>query len=65
MAVPCRKHPTQVVGITDAIDMSLGPGNSCAVRRNGSVVCWGNNDGGQLGDWTLTDRATPVTVRWH
>lgn len=64
-AVPCRKHPTQVVGVTDAIDLAMGHQHACVVRRTGAVACWGNNNRGQLGDWTLTDRATPVTVRWH
>ncbi len=36
---------------------------SCAVRCDGAVWCWGNNDWGQLGDGTLEERRAPVAVR--
>jgi hypothetical protein len=36
--------------ITDAIAASTGDNFSCAVRRDGSVLCWGRNYAGQLGN---------------
>jgi len=35
----------------------------CACTRAGTVLCWGNNSTGQLGDGTRDDRATPGPVR--
>jgi alpha-tubulin suppressor-like RCC1 family protein len=32
------------------------------VLADGSARCWGWNDGGQLGDGTLTSRPTPAPV---
>jgi alpha-tubulin suppressor-like RCC1 family protein len=34
-----------------------------ALRESGSVLSWGNNATGQLGDATLTNRTSPVTVK--
>jgi len=36
--------------------------HSCARRAGGSVVCWGYNYSGELGDGTTTSRLTPVAV---
>ncbi len=36
--------------------------HSVAVDENGDVFAWGNNDYGQLGDGTFTERAAPVWV---
>jgi cysteine-rich repeat protein len=36
-------------GLT-AIDLGLGENHSCAVLGNNTVACWGDDDGGQLGD---------------
>lgn len=35
---------------------------TCAVVTSGNIKCWGWNYLGQLGDGTITDRPTPVTV---
>jgi alpha-tubulin suppressor-like RCC1 family protein len=34
----------------------------CAVTNSGGVICWGNNQLGQLGNGNLTNQATPVAV---
>lgn len=55
--------PSQVTGVTDVTQISAGAQSTCAVRKTGQVLCWGINRFGQLGDGTLTDRATPVEVK--
>ncbi len=59
--------PTEVVGLADAVAMSAGESHACAVRANGTVLCWGNNDFDQLGLGELDGgqpafSATPVPV---
>ena len=36
--------------------------HSCAILDDGSLLCWGANNRGQLGDGTTTSRNTPVAV---
>src|SRR5262249_11733687 len=36
--------------------------HACALLADGTVRCWGNNYGGQLGDQTTLNHAQPVTV---
>ena len=43
--------------LSDAVDISVGDGFSCAVRATGAVVCWGSNYGGMLG--SLPPKAGP------
>ena len=55
--------PTQTSTLgTDrtAIAITVGGDHTCAILDDGSVSCWGNNSGGQLGDGTTTDRLTPT-----
>ena len=33
--------PTRPFGIADAIQVVVGPSNTCAVRRSGRLTCWG------------------------
>lgn len=40
--------------------VAVGEGHSCAIDVQGEVWCWGDNQHGQLGDGTLTDRYDPV-----
>ena len=60
----CVKTPTEVDLGADrtALAVDLGRHHTCAVLDNGSIVCWGENDFGQLGDGTTTNRNTPVAV---
>lgn len=52
--------PVQVMGISDAVQIAVGALHSCAVRRTGEVMCWGDDSTGQLGDGTTTIRPIPV-----
>jgi len=57
--------PVAVSGITDATAISAGGDGSsqtCALLMSHSIVCWGWNYYGQLGDGSTTDSSTPVTV---
>lgn len=41
--------PRRALGISDAVEASTSFRNGCALRASGNVVCWGNNQVGQLG----------------
>jgi len=55
--------PVTVSGITTAKAISAGFLHTCALLADHSVVCWGNNGDGQLGDGTTSDRSAPVAVK--
>jgi alpha-tubulin suppressor-like RCC1 family protein len=53
--------PSRVAGIDDAMGIAAGGSHTCALREGGSVVCWGYNYFGQLGnDSTKPTRATSI-----
>ncbi|MCL2824409.1 MAG: hypothetical protein FWD57_10480 [Polyangiaceae bacterium] len=59
-----RGVPTQVVGLSSGVSaISAGKFHACAVRTNGSVMCWGSNGVSQLGDGTTIERRTPALVK--
>jgi alpha-tubulin suppressor-like RCC1 family protein len=53
---PCSQFLTGVTAI------AAGRSHVLALRSDGTVVGWGNNSKGQLGDGSITDRTTPVQV---
>jgi alpha-tubulin suppressor-like RCC1 family protein len=64
--------PTQVQGLTGkALEVEAGTNHTCALIEGGSVMCWGADDRGQLGqgliDAALDTNAhpTPVTVKFQ
>ena len=44
------------------VALGLGVSHSCGVRVDGSVVCWGSNSNGQLGNGTTVDSSLPVAA---
>jgi alpha-tubulin suppressor-like RCC1 family protein len=45
-----------------AIAIAAGAYHTCALLADHTVVCWGHNAYGQLGDGTIQQRSTPVPV---
>jgi alpha-tubulin suppressor-like RCC1 family protein len=58
-----RPEPRVVGGVTDAVFITAGDEHTCAVRRDGTVLCWGLGTHGELGDGQRVSRATPGPVR--
>jgi uncharacterized repeat protein (TIGR01451 family) len=55
-SAPCASLLSGVTAI------AAGDAHSLALRSDGTVVAWGDNSSGQLGDGTTTVRTTPVQV---
>ncbi len=55
--------PTVVAGFAAGVRaLAANASHTCALTADGAVFCWGNNEAGQLGDGTTTNRFTPVPV---
>jgi len=57
--VPITVNITNVTGLGSA----HGAAHACAIRSDGTVWCWGNNDGGQLGDAMASGNLSSTPVR--
>jgi hypothetical protein len=58
-----RSKPVSVVRVNDATSVTAGACHSCALRRTGTLYCWGRGDGGRLGSGTTAHWTTRVPVR--
>jgi alpha-tubulin suppressor-like RCC1 family protein len=58
----CSTVPVIVSGITDAVTVSTGESDACALLSGGALECWGLNQDGELGDDSSTDSDVPVSV---
>jgi alpha-tubulin suppressor-like RCC1 family protein len=56
------KAPVTVQGLNDAVAVSSGGFFACALRKGGAVVCWGQNDVGELGNGGTGESLTPSAV---
>ena len=63
-ATPCSLTPVVVAGLSAVVELDAGGSHTCARKADGTVLCWGWNEQGQLGDGTTTDHATPTPVKW-
>jgi len=59
-----RNIPTQVSSLTNSFAVEVGTGyvSTCALFADDSIMCWGDNEYGQLGDGTTTDSLVPVST---
>lgn len=53
---------TAVINYTDFIEVKAAEGHSCGVRADRSVVCWGLNADGRLGNATMVSPGAPALV---
>jgi alpha-tubulin suppressor-like RCC1 family protein len=54
--------PVPVVGLAGATQVAAGTSHTCARKDDGSVLCWGSNTHGELGDGTMAGQTMPVAV---
>lgn len=55
--------PTAVLGLSSNVKaIRVGEDHTCALRKDGSVWCWGDGNEGQLGDGDWSDKNAPVQV---
>lgn len=60
--VPCLPSPARIAGLANVTAIGAGEQYTCALQADRTVVCWGDNSDGQLGDGTTTGRAAPAPV---
>jgi alpha-tubulin suppressor-like RCC1 family protein len=56
--------PIAIPGLDFALEsVAMGSRHACVVTRTGYLLCWGNNDDGQLGTGTHLSSLLPELVR--
>lgn len=55
-------NPIIVPGLTDVISVEVGQTHVLALKKDGTVWAWGNNNSGQLGNNSYFPKYTPVQV---
>src|SRR5207245_10697299 len=54
--------PARVKGISSAVAVAAGRAHALALTERGSVLAWGDNTLGQIGDGPGSPAHTPVTI---
>ena len=62
VALDVAHRPSPVLGLGASQQISAGTTHTCALRRDGTVWCWGDNADGQLGDGSVLSHDTPRRV---
>ena len=57
-----ESSPLQVSKLSRVTSIVAGQTHTCAILLAGLVQCWGDNEGGELGDNSTSQSSTPVTV---
>jgi alpha-tubulin suppressor-like RCC1 family protein len=58
----CMKSPSPVSGLSGVTQIATSETHTLALLSNGTVLAWGYNGYGQLGDGSIEESSTPVTV---
>ena len=54
--------PVLVSGLSTITSIEPGTFHTCALLSTGTVMCWGYNQDGELGDGSVTNKLAPVAV---
>lgn len=55
--------PVQVTGLdSGVIAIDAGDAHTCALKEDGTVYCWGDNDKGEIGNGNNDQQSTPAKV---
>ena len=57
-----RSNPVRVSALTGVTTVAAGYDHTVALKSDGTVWTWGDNDHGQLGNGTTTKKTTPAQV---
>jgi alpha-tubulin suppressor-like RCC1 family protein len=60
--VPCSRIPVPVAGLRGVVAVSAGDDHNLALLKDGTVMAWGVNNDGQLGDNSTQESDVPVPV---
>jgi alpha-tubulin suppressor-like RCC1 family protein len=58
----CVERPVRVPGISGAMAISTGEGHAAALLGDGTLMIWGENHEGQVGNGTTVDEAPPACL---
>jgi alpha-tubulin suppressor-like RCC1 family protein len=62
MAPQPQPFPQTVMNVSGATAVTVGDQSACARLSSGAVMCWGSNQGGQLGVGSTLQRASMMPV---
>ena len=57
-----KSEPVEVSMLQDVVEITAGGSHAMAITKDGGIWAWGNNDEGQLGDFTENRRCVPQRV---
>lgn len=67
--IACHRSPTEPYNLQDVVDLAASDSNTCSLRTDGEIRCWGNNVFGQCGGFASSNMQlsfpTTVYLQWQ